>query len=298
MRLSASAAIIEELFHRRVLILDGAMGTMIQRETLGESDYRGERLRDHPRDLKGNPDILTLMRPDVVRRVHDAYLDAGADIIETDTFTAQAISQADYGTEHLSYEMNVAAARIARAAADDWTKRTPKKPRFVAGALGPMNRSLSLSPDVNDPSKRSATFDQVKSAYAEQARGLLDGGADVLLIETIFDTLNSKACLVAIDETFEQRGERVPVMISVSITDKSGRTCWIEFQNASVVCPDSVRPDASVIVPETITGRRCPTRSENVSSANSAALPLSVSKIVSTRKRSAPPSARFSIAWL
>ncbi len=224
MRSSADPSLLQELFSQRVLVLDGAMGTMIQRHKLGEADYRGERLRDHGHDLKGNADILVLSRPDIIRSIHDEYLDAGADIIETDTFNAQAISQADYRTEHLSYELNVAASRIARAAADDWTKRTPKRPRFVAGSIGPMNRTLSISPDVNDPSKRTCTFDQVKAAYADQVRGLLDGEVDALLVETIFDTLNSKACLVAIDEVFAQTGRRLPIMISVTITDKSGRT--------------------------------------------------------------------------
>ncbi len=200
------------------------MGTMLQRHDLGEADYRGDRFRDHPHDLKGNADILVLTRPEIVRSVHDEYLAAGADIIETDTFNAQAISQADYHTEHLSYEMNVAAGRIARQAAADWTKRTPDRPRFVAGSIGPMNRTLSISPDVNDPSKRGTTFDLVKAAYADQVRGLVDAEVDLLLVETIFDTLNAKACLVAIDETFERLGVRVPVMISVTITDKSGRT--------------------------------------------------------------------------
>ncbi|MEZ4298836.1 MAG: methionine synthase [Polyangiaceae bacterium] len=220
----ADRSVFEELFSRRVLVLDGAMGTMLQRHKLTESDYRGERFKDHPHDLKGNADIVNLTRPDVVRSIHDEYFAAGADMIETNTFNAQAISQADYHTEHLSFEMNVAAARIAREAADEWTKRTPKKPRFVAGSIGPMNRSLCMSPDVNDPSKRSVTFDQVKTAYAEQARGLIEGGSDVLLVETIFDTLNSKAALVGIEEVFDQLGVRLPVMISVTITDKSGRT--------------------------------------------------------------------------
>ena len=217
-------SVFEELFSTRVLVLDGAMGTMLQRHQLVEADYRGERFRDHPHDLKGNSDIVVLTRPDVVRSIHDEYLAAGADIIETNTFGAQAMSQGDYHTAHLSYEMNREAARIARAATIEWTKRTPKQPRFVAGSIGPMNRSLSISPDVNDPSKRSVTFDEVKDAYADQVRGLLDGEVDLLLVETIFDTLNSKACLVAIDEVFEKLGVRVPVMISVSITDKSGRT--------------------------------------------------------------------------
>jgi len=241
MRSSANTSVFEELFSQRILLLDGAMGTMLQRHNLVEADYRGERFRAHPHDLKGNAEMLVLTRPDVVRSVHDAYLDAGADIIETDTFNAQAISQADYHTEHLSYEINVAAARLARAAAAEWTRRTPKHRRFVAGAIGPMNRTLSISPDVNDPSKRSTTFDQVKDAYADQVRGLVDGEVDVLFVETIFDTLNSKAALVAIDEVFLEKGVRLPIMISVTITDKSGRTLsgqmidafWTSVKHAS-----------------------------------------------------------------
>jgi 5-methyltetrahydrofolate--homocysteine methyltransferase len=224
MRPSADPALLQELFSQRVLVLDGAMGTMVQRFKLTEEAWRGDRFRTHGHDLKGNADILCLSRPDVVRSIHDEYLDAGADLIETNTFNAQAISQSDYHTEDLSYEINLAAARIAREAAAEWTKRTPKQPRLVIGSIGPMNRTLSISPDVNDPSKRGTTFDKVKAAYADQVRGLLDGEVDALLVETIFDTLNAKACLVAIDEIFEKTGVRLPVMISVTITDKSGRT--------------------------------------------------------------------------
>jgi 5-methyltetrahydrofolate--homocysteine methyltransferase len=213
-----------EALARRILLLDGAMGTMIQRYGLEEADYRGERFADHPSDLRGNGDLLSLTRPDVVREIHDAYLAAGSDVIETNTFTSTAIAQSDYGLEAVVYDLNVAAARLAREACAAATAADPSRPRFVAGSLGPLNRTLSLSPDVNDPGYRAVTFDQVRDAYAEQVRGLLDGGVDLLLVETIFDTLNAKAALVAIAEAFERRGTRVPIMISVTITDRSGRT--------------------------------------------------------------------------
>ena len=215
---------LEHLLSQRILIIDGAMGTMIQRRGLTEADFRGERFRDHAKDLKGDNDSLSLTQPDVIAQIHDEYLEAGADIIETNTFNANAISQADYGLETIGREMNAAAARIARQAADRWTAKTPEKPRFVAGAFGPLNKTLSLSPDVNDPSRRNMTFDQAKNAYADAARGFIDGAVDVFLVETIFDTLNAKAALVAIDEVFEETGLRLPLMISVTITDQSGRT--------------------------------------------------------------------------
>jgi 5-methyltetrahydrofolate--homocysteine methyltransferase len=215
---------LESLLSRRILVLDGAMGTMIQRRKLGEADYRGERFREHRHDVKGDNELLVLTRPDVIREIHDEYLAAGSDVIETNTFSSNAISQADYHLEPLVHELNVAAARLAREAAAAWTARTPDRPRFVAGAIGPTNRTLSLSPDVNDPAFRAVTFDQIRDAYAEQVQGLLDGGVDVLLVETIFDTLNAKAALVAVEEVFEARGVRLPVMISVTITDRSGRT--------------------------------------------------------------------------
>ena len=215
---------LNELVKQRILLLDGAMGTMIQRRHLTEADFRGERFRDHPALLQGDNDVLSLTQPDVIDAIHREYLEAGADIIETNTFNANAISQADYRLQDLSYAMNLAAARIARAAADTYTAKTPQKPRFVAGSLGPTNRTASLSPDVNDASYRNVTFDQLKAAYQEAARGLLDGGVDLLLVETIYDTLNSKAAFFAIDELFEARGSRVPVMISGTITDASGRT--------------------------------------------------------------------------
>src|SRR5918999_5554240 len=215
---------LHDLLAQRILILDGAMGTMIQRYTLTEADFRGERFRQHGRDLKGNNDLLVLTKPDVISEIHAQYLDAGADIIETNTFNSNAISQADYALQPLARELNVAAARIARAAADEWTMKTPDRPRFVAGAIGPTNQALSMSPDVNNPAYRGATFDQVRDSYKDQVRGLIEGGADLLLVETIFDTLNAKAALVGIQEVFEERGVELPIMISVTITDRSGRT--------------------------------------------------------------------------
>jgi 5-methyltetrahydrofolate--homocysteine methyltransferase len=215
---------LHDLLSRRILILDGAMGTMIQRYTLTEEDFRGERFRQHPRDLKGNNDLLVLTRPDVIGEIHRQYLDAGADIIETNTFNSNAISQADYALQPLARELNVAAARIAKAAAAEWAVKTPDRPRFVAGAIGPTNQALSISPDVNNPASRGATFDQVRDAYKDQVRGLIEGGADLLLVETIFDTLNAKAALVGIQEVFAEQGVEMPIMISVTMTDRSGRT--------------------------------------------------------------------------
>ena len=212
------------LLDRRILLLDGAMGTMIQRYKLTDADFRGERFKDHPKDLKGNSDLLVLTRPDVIGAIHREYLAAGADIIETNTFTSTAIAQADYGLEALAYELNLAGARVAREAADEWTARTPDRRRFVAGSIGPMNRTLSISPDVNNPAFRGMTFDEARAAYEDQVRGLLDGGVDLLLVETIFDTLNSKAAIAAIEQVFEEKGARVPVIISVTVTDLSGRT--------------------------------------------------------------------------
>ncbi|MCC7504001.1 MAG: methionine synthase [Saprospiraceae bacterium] len=231
----------------RILVIDGAMGTMIQQYRLEEADFRGERFVHHTRDLKGNNDLLCLTRPDVIEAIHRAYLDAGADIIETNTFNATSISQADYDTSDLAYEINLRAAQIARKATDGYNFeetangfRLPDKPRFVAGAIGPLNKTLSLSPDVNNPGYRAVTFDEVKNAYAEQVRGLLDGGVHILLVETIFDTLNAKAAVFAIEEVFEAQGTRVPVMISGTITDASGRTLsgqtveafWISIKHA------------------------------------------------------------------
>jgi 5-methyltetrahydrofolate--homocysteine methyltransferase len=217
----ATEARLRDLLARRILILDGAMGTMIQRYMLDEDAFRGDRLIDHAVDLKGNNDLLVLTRPQVVREIHEAYLDAGADLVETNTFGATSIAQDDYKLGHLAYEMNVAAAKIAREACTKFS--TPDRPRFVAGALGPTPKTASISPDVNDPGARNVTFDELVAAYGEQARGLLDGGADVLLVETIFDTLNAKAAIFAIEAEFERRAERVPVMISGTVTDASGR---------------------------------------------------------------------------
>ena len=215
---------LESLLKRRILILDGAMGTMIQGYQLSESDYRGDRLKDHPHDLKGNNDLLVLTRPQVIREIHEQYLAAGADIIETNTFNSTSIAQADYHLQHLVRELNVEAAKLARAAADAYTAKNPDRPRFVAGALGPTNRTASISPDVNDPGFRNVTFDELKTAYKEAVSGLVEGGADILLLETIFDTLNAKAALFAIDEFFEERRIHLPVMVSGTITDASGRT--------------------------------------------------------------------------
>ena len=207
----------------RIVVLDGAMGTMIQKHRLEEEDYRGERFRDWPRDVKGNNDLLSLTRPDLILRIHQLYLQAGADIIETNTFNSNRISLADYGQEAFAREFNFEGARLARQAADELTRRTPDKPRFVAGAIGPTNRTASLSPDVGDPGFRNISFDELAKAYREAAEGLIEGGCDLILIETVFDTLNAKAALYAVDELFEQRGVQLPVMVSGTITDLSGR---------------------------------------------------------------------------
>jgi 5-methyltetrahydrofolate--homocysteine methyltransferase len=208
----------------RILVMDGAMGTMIQRHGISEADYRGERFADWPSDVRGNSDLLSLTQPDVIRAIHTEYLEAGADLVETNTFSAQRISQADYGMEDLAYEMNLASARLAREACDAMTQRTPERPRWVIGALGPTNTTASISPDVNDPGKRNITYDRLVEAYLEQARGLVDGGADLLIVETIFDTLNAKAAIFALETLFEEHDRRWPVIISGTITDASGRT--------------------------------------------------------------------------
>ncbi|MEO6630948.1 MAG: homocysteine S-methyltransferase family protein, partial [Mucilaginibacter sp.] len=225
---------IRKELEKRILVIDGAMGTMIQRYQLKEADFRGERFRDHQSDLQGNNDLLNLTRPDIIKAIHAEYLDAGADIIETNTFSTQRISLADYHMEELAYELSYEGARIAREVADEYNKKTPNKPRFVAGAIGPTNRTASLSPDVNDPGYRAVTFDDLAEAYYEQVRGLVDGGSDLLIVETIFDTLNAKAALFAIDryrnESIAAGKDFAPfrglgaIMISGTITDASGRT--------------------------------------------------------------------------
>ena len=216
-------AALKKAARERILVLDGAMGTMIQRHKLDEDGYRGERFKDFNRDLKGNNDLLVLTQPDIIRDIHSTYMDAGADIVETNTFNAQAISQADYGLEDLSYELNVAATRLAREAADEWEQKTPDKPRFVAGAIGPTNRTATISPDVNNPGFRNVDFDTLVDAYSTQVRGLIEGGVDLILIETVFDTLNAKAAGYAVEEVFDEMGVELPVMISGTITDLSGR---------------------------------------------------------------------------
>jgi 5-methyltetrahydrofolate--homocysteine methyltransferase len=212
---------LPEVLERRIAILDGAMGTMIQRLRLTEADYRGERFKDHAKDLKNNGELLSLTRPDMIRDIHEGYLAAGADIIETNTFGATRIAQDDYGLGDLAAEMNLASAKLAREGADKFS--TPDKPRFVAGALGPTPKTASISPDVNDPAARNIDFEQLRAAYYEQARALVEGGCDLLLIETVFDTLNAKAALFAIDEYFEHSGERLPLIVSGTVTDASGR---------------------------------------------------------------------------
>ena len=225
------AQALPTILQHRIAILDGAMGTMIQRFKLGEAQYRGagysgpdgtgDRFTDFPKDVKGNNELLSLTRPDVIRDIHEAYLAAGADLIETNTFGATTIAQADYEMAHLAREMNLASARLARAACDKFS--TPDKPRFVAGAVGPTPKTASISPDVNDPAARNVTFEELRAAYYEQVEALVEGGSDVLLVETIFDTLNAKAALFAIDEYFENSGERLPILISGTVTDASGR---------------------------------------------------------------------------
>jgi 5-methyltetrahydrofolate--homocysteine methyltransferase len=233
---------LHTLLAARILILDGAMGTMIQRYKLTEADFRGERFMDHPHDLKGDSDVLVLTRPDVISAIHHEYLAAGADIIETNTFGATAIAQGDYQLESFAYEMNVEGARLAKAAATEWTAKTPDRPRFVAGSMGPTNRTLSISPDVNNPAFRATTFDAMREAFEDQVRGLIDGGADILLLETIFDTLVAKAGLVAIENVFEQKGVRLPLMISVTITDRSGRTLSGQTLDAFYVAIRHAKP--------------------------------------------------------
>lgn len=215
---------ITEEIQKRILVLDGAMGTMLQRYKFSEEDYRGERFKEYPHSLKGNNDLLSLTQPDAIAEVHRQYFEAGADIVETNTFSGTSIGMADYHMENLVYELNFESAKIAKRVAQEFTDKNPNQPRFVAGSIGPTNRTASLSPDVNRPEYRAITFDQLRIAYKEQVEALIDGGVDVLLVETIFDTLNAKACLFAIEEVKEERNLDIPIMVSGTITDASGRT--------------------------------------------------------------------------
>lgn len=216
--------ILVELLNKKILTMDGAMGTMIQRYKLTESDFRGNIFKDHSKDLKGNNDILCLTQPEIISEIHNAYLEAGADIIETNTFNANKISQSDYNCENHVYDINYKAAQLAKAACEDFNKKAPDKPRFVAGSIGPTNQTLSMSPDVNNPSYRAISFDQLSEVYYEQISGLAEGGTDIILIETIFDTLNAKAAVYALYDYFNKSGNQLPVMLSGTIIDKSGRT--------------------------------------------------------------------------
>jgi 5-methyltetrahydrofolate--homocysteine methyltransferase len=215
---------IQEAIKNRILILDGAMGTMLQQYNFSEEDFRGERFKDFPHPLKGNNDLLSITQPQAIRDIHAQYFEAGADIVETNTFSGTTIGMADYHLEDFVYELNYESAKIAREVADAFTKKNPEKPRFVAGSIGPTNRTASMSPEVNDPGFRAVTFDDLRIAYKQQVAALLDGGCDLLLVETIFDTLNAKAALFAIEEVKEERNIDVPIMVSGTITDASGRT--------------------------------------------------------------------------
>ena len=215
---------IKNILKDRILVLDGAMGTMIQRYKLEEEDFRNEALKNHSHPLKGNNDLLSITRPEIIKEIHAKYYEAGADIAETNTFSGTTIAQADYGLEHLVYDLNYQSAKIAREVADEFTKREPNKPRFVAGAIGPTNRTCSISPDVNDPGYRATSYDELVVAYKQQTKALIEGGVDILLVETIFDTLNAKAALFAIEEVLDEIGKELPIMVSGTITDASGRT--------------------------------------------------------------------------
>lgn len=215
---------IQQAIKERILVLDGAMGTMLQRNKFEEEDFRGERFKDFPHPLKGNNDLLSITQPEAVKAVHRLYFEAGADIVETNTFSGTTIGMADYHMEDLVYELNYQSAKIAREVADEFTAKNPEQPRFVAGSIGPTNRTASMSPDVNDPGYRAVTFDDLRIAYKQQVEALIDGGSDVLLVETIFDTLNAKAALFAIEEVKEERNITIPIMVSGTITDASGRT--------------------------------------------------------------------------
>jgi 5-methyltetrahydrofolate--homocysteine methyltransferase len=215
---------IHEAIKKNILILDGAMGTMLQRYNFSEEDFRGERFKDFTHSLKGNNDLLSITQPEAIRDVHAKYFEAGADIIETNTFSSTTIGMADYHLEDIVYELNFESARIAREVANEYTAKNPNKPRFVAGSIGPTNRTASMSPDVNDPGYRAVTFDDLRIAYRQQVEALIDGGSDLLLVETIFDTLNAKAALFAIEEVKDERNLDIPIMVSGTITDASGRT--------------------------------------------------------------------------
>jgi len=215
---------IKKEIEKRRLVLDGAMGTMIQRYNFSEEDFRGSKFKDWKQPLKGNNDLLVLTQPDAIKEIYVKYFDAGSDIISTNTFSSTSIGQADYGTEEFVFEINLKAAQIAREVADLFTANTPDKPRFVAGSIGPTNRTASISPDVNDPGKRNISYDELVEAYSEQIQALIEGGCDVLLIETVFDTLNAKAALFAAEDVFEKRGKKIPIMLSGTLTDSSGRT--------------------------------------------------------------------------
>lgn len=226
---------IQSIIKNRILVLDGAMGTMIQRHTLEEEDFRKGWFDDHDHSLKGNNDLLSLTRPEIIKEIHALYFEAGADIAETNTFSGTTIAQADYGLEAAVYDINYHSAKIAKEVADEFTAREPHKPRFVAGSMGPTNRTASISPDVNDPGYRAITFNELVTAYKQQANALMDGGVDLLLVETVFDTLNAKAALYAIDEVFDERGAKIPIMVSGTITDQSGRTLTGQTTEAFLV---------------------------------------------------------------
>ncbi len=226
---------IKAILKKRILVLDGAMGTMIQRYELTEEDFRKGWFEDHESPLQGNNDLLSLTRPDIIKAIHAEYFKAGADIAETNTFSGTTIAQADYNLESAVYDINFHSAKIAREVADEFTKNEPEKPRFVAGSIGPTNRTASISPDVNDPGFRGITFDELRAAYKQQVEALMDGGVDLLLVETVFDTLNAKAALFAIDEVFEERKSKIPIMVSGTITDQSGRTLTGQTTDAFLI---------------------------------------------------------------
>lgn len=215
---------IQDILKEKILVLDGAMGSLIQTYKLEEEDFRGDHFKNHTHPVKGNNDLLALVRPDILKEIHSKYLEAGADILETNTFSGTTIAQADYALEHAVYDINFHSAKVAKEAADEYTAKNPDRPRYVAGSIGPTNRTLSMSPDVNDPGYRAVSWEELVKAYKEQTEALIDGGVDLLLVETVFDTLNAKACLFAIDEIFDKKEINIPVMVSGTITDASGRT--------------------------------------------------------------------------